>query len=374
MITEALKIEKRSSARSQISNYLRDAIRRGNIQVGSKLPTTQEMANNWNTPVANVHAALAPLVKEGLLIRKQGVGTIVNNVDRKLETVAVYLKQNLGQYYSFFSRLLMKKIQEKLNSMNIECRVFFENNEKSAFAQIVDLAETRQIQGLIVPSADRHLLPELQKLPVPFSCMSSARVKNRVEHRYSSMIDLVIESMRHHGRSRLGIICGISDCINPVESGEQERHKFYQDFFTALDKAGIDNRSEWNVIIPSSHDLCESDRYNHFAFEAINKIWNSPEKPDALYVYPDDLIMGALLAITTLNVRVPDDLHLILHRNSGYDVLCPLPCTFIENDVDFIADSLIKLVEDQFNGIDVSGIEYDYRIVEYNILKENERC
>ena len=44
MITEALKIEKRSSARSQISNYLRDAILRGNIKVGSKLPTTQEMA------------------------------------------------------------------------------------------------------------------------------------------------------------------------------------------------------------------------------------------------------------------------------------------------------------------------------------------
>ena len=114
MVTEALKIEKKSSARSQISNYLRDAILRGNIKVGARLPTTQEMAKRWHTPVANVHAALAPLVKEGLLIRKQGVGTIVNSVDRKLETIAVYIRQDLRQPYSFFSRLLLKSIQEQL--------------------------------------------------------------------------------------------------------------------------------------------------------------------------------------------------------------------------------------------------------------------
>lgn len=364
MITEALKIEKISSARSQISNYLRDAILRGNIEVGSKLPTTQEMAKRWNTPVANVHAALSPLVKEGLLIRKQGVGTIVNAIDRKLETVAVYIRQNLRQPYSCFSRLLLKSIQEQLNYKNIECRVFLENNEKSAFAQIVDLAETRQIQGVIVPSTDRHLLPELQKLQVPFSCMSSARVKNRVRHKYLSMVNSVIEVMRRHGRSKLGIICGISDCINPVESGEQERHKFYQDFYADLKKAGIDNRPEWNFIIPEDHDLNKSGRFNHFAFEGFNSIWAAQDKPDALYVYPDDFIMGAILAVATLNVRVPDDLHLILHRNSGYDVLCPLPCTFIESDVDFIADGLIRLIEDQFDGIEISDIAFDYRIVE----------
>lgn len=365
-MNEVMKIEKRASMRSQISNSLRDAIMRGNIVVGAKLPTTQEMSKRWNTPVANVHAALAPLVKEGLLIRKQGVGTIVNSLDRKLDTIAIYIRQDLRQTYSFFLRMLLTSIQQQLATKGIECRVFFENNEKSAFAQIVDLAETRQIQGVIVPSTDRHQLQELQKLSIPFSCMSSARVRNRVQQKYSSMVDSIIETMRRHGRSKLGIICGISDCINPVESGELERHKFYLDFFAALERAGIENRSEWNVIIPEGHDLNESGRHNHFSFDAFKTIWSTPERPDALYVYPDDLIMGTVLAVTTENVRVPDDLHLILHRNSGYDVLCPLPCTFIENDVDFIANGLIKLIEDQFNGIEISDIEFDYRIVEHN--------
>ncbi len=362
-----IKIKKQSSVRSQISNSLRDAIMRKKIPAGTRLPTTREMAKQWQTPLANVHAALAVLVKEGLLIRKQGVGTIVSNLERKLETIAIYVSQDLRNPASVFQRLLLGYLEEILIKEKIECRIIYENREKNGFAHLVEMAETRQIQGVIVPATDMHQLPELRKLPIPFSCLTSSRIKNRVSTNSTGMLEKLIEAVKIQGGTKLGIISGQSDMDNPRESGEIERHEFYLKMFNALEAAGIENRPEWNYFPygNSSNAFLESKKYNHFAYEAFNKIWSNKEKPDCLFVYPDDLIMGTVLAVTTHNIKVPDDLKLIMHRNAGNEVLCPLPCYFIENSVIDMARGLVQLIIDQFDGKEINQTEIEYDLVKH---------
>jgi DNA-binding LacI/PurR family transcriptional regulator len=360
-----LKIEKRSSMRSQISGYLRDTIRRGKIPVGAKLPTTQEMAKRWDTPVANVHAALTPLVKEGLLIRKQGVGTIVNTLERKLKTIAVYARQDLRHPASNFGRLLLNEIEQILTAQNIEMRIVFENRAGSGLTQIMDLADTRQIQGVIVPAIPDRKVAELKKISVPFACLTSCKVKNRVWHTSDSMIRELIKAVHCQGGKKLAIITTKSDSVAPKYSGEFENQKYYVKLFAALKTAGIETRPEWNCIL-NDDSLVKYSKYPHYAFESFNKIWATEEKPDTLFVYPDDLIMGTLLAITTHNIKVPDELGLIMHRNSGSDVLCPLPCFFIKHNVRKTANGLIKLIKDQFDGKEVNQIELEYTSEEHN--------
>lgn len=359
-----IKIKKHTSVRSQISSSLRDAILRKRIASGTRLPTTRELGKRWNTPLANVHTALSSLVKEGLLIRRQGVGTIVNSLERKLETIAVYLNQDLRNPTPVFQRLLLSNIEQILIFENIECRVIFENLEKNGFAYLKELAETHQIQGVIVPRTNRFQLPELEKLPIPFSCMTSARIKKRIAPT-SGMFNKIVEAIRLQGGTKLAMINAQNDLAFPIESGELERHEYYIKLYAALKEAGIENRPEWNYIPDALDENLAKAKYTHFAYKAFNKIWENKEKPDCLFVYPDDLILGTVLAVTAHNIKVPDKLKLIMHRNSGNEVLCTLPCYFIEDNVNDMAQGLVQLIKDQFNGKTINEIAFNYNLVNY---------
>ncbi len=358
---DTLKIEKRKTIRQQISDYLREMILTGELAAGSKLPATMLLAKKWNTQAANIHAALAPLVAEGLLTRKKGVGTIVNAKPHRLEVIAVYVKQGLRAPASFFSRLLLENIERVLLSEGIECRFIFENFENSGFDQLLKMAKSRKIQGVITQAIDHALLSQLKKLPVPFSCLTESRIKNSVQYNPDDLIEKVIEAVRGQGGKRLGLICSSPDNTKPEDSAQIERHGFYIKMFEAIQKSGLENRPEWNFI--KSNDFLKNSKYTHYAYECFSNMWKLKEKPDSLFVYTDDLVTGTLLAIAANRVLVPEQLRLIMHRNSGNDILCPHPCYFIENDIDEMARSLVKQIQLQFSGKNIEKIKYGYRLV-----------
>ena len=61
----------------QLEHILRTQIESGEILPGQRLPTEQELSRQYQISRATVRQALAALVSEGLLYRKQGKGTFV---------------------------------------------------------------------------------------------------------------------------------------------------------------------------------------------------------------------------------------------------------------------------------------------------------
>jgi GntR family transcriptional regulator len=61
----------------QLENILRSKIEGGEVVPNQKLPTEQELSREYKISRATVRQALAALVSEGLLYRKQGKGTFV---------------------------------------------------------------------------------------------------------------------------------------------------------------------------------------------------------------------------------------------------------------------------------------------------------
>src|SRR4030042_1454820 len=61
----------------QLENILRSKIEGGEVLPSHKLPTEQELSREYKISRATVRQALAALVSEGLLFRKQGKGTFV---------------------------------------------------------------------------------------------------------------------------------------------------------------------------------------------------------------------------------------------------------------------------------------------------------
>lgn len=61
----------------QITADLRSRICDGRLKPGDKLPTKQALAEQWGCSIQPVTAALTRLEFEGLVVRRQGVGTFV---------------------------------------------------------------------------------------------------------------------------------------------------------------------------------------------------------------------------------------------------------------------------------------------------------
>jgi DNA-binding LacI/PurR family transcriptional regulator len=360
-----LKIETRPSIRQQITDHLRDGILTEKLSPGSHLPSTQEMTKIWGTRESNVHRALTVLVKEGLITRKPGVGTIICKRKCQLETIAVYVNSDLSHPASSFLRLLLGFLESEMHERGLECQVIFENRQGSGFAQLKEMAEKRLIQGIVVPRVDRVLRPQFEKLPVPFSCMTSAKVDNKVDCFNLTLIDYAIEGLVKQGCQTMGFLSSLPDSREPRESGEREQHRFFNTLHAKANAAGLELRDEW-IVCPPRADCIDLGHYNHFAFEGLDKIWSEREKPDGLFVFTDDLITGTLFAIMQQRIRIPEELKLVLFRHVENDLLCPVPCLFVEDSIRDIAQGLISLIEDQYHGKPIQSIPTSFRLTQHN--------
>ncbi|RMG48998.1 MAG: GntR family transcriptional regulator [Acidobacteria bacterium] len=71
----------------QLENILREKIRSGELSQGEKLPTENELIEQYGVSRTTVRQALAALVKEGILERVAGRGTFVKRVPSPDETI-----------------------------------------------------------------------------------------------------------------------------------------------------------------------------------------------------------------------------------------------------------------------------------------------
>lgn len=64
----------------QLKNYFREAIDRGDLKSGEKIPSEAELQNTYEMSRVTIRKAVEELVKEGYLIKIQGKGTFVSQV------------------------------------------------------------------------------------------------------------------------------------------------------------------------------------------------------------------------------------------------------------------------------------------------------
>jgi len=283
------------------------------------------LALQYGTREANIHHALTVLVKEGMISRRPSIGTVVNELKSEMKRVAVYLANDFRHPNATYLRLLLNFIEQELNKRGIESFVIYENNEKSGLNSIKQLVETRSIQGIIMPGARREHIDVFKVVNVPFSCLSTVKINSRVGTNRIGMLENVFKAFKSLNCNKIGILSSFSDFIS--EGSDQ----FYTTFKKMAEKNKMELRPEWSVVAASEE--LSFDLYGQFAFDGFKQIWSCKEKPDGLFVYTDDLIVGTLMAIMQKKVSVPEDLKLVMHRNAESPILCPVPCVFIENNI-----------------------------------------
>lgn len=356
-----LQLSKFNSVQRQISEQLRQEIVQGKLAVGTKLPTAIELAASWGVSTCTVHNALAELVKAGLLKRQRGTGTFVAERKKRLTCAAIYYGADFwtGTELGFY-RLLYTAIQTEFEKQGVKTRLIIDSrtpgDQATVYPPLVDAIQSDEVQALVYSLGNRSITPTLRRLPIASAFFTSGlTIPNNVSLDLRQFLETSMDRLQSEGCRSIGLITNMT-----LENEDGEHTPFHSYFIEAAGERGLEIKNKWIKSAPQ-HFL-SAGKFERFGYDSFRSLWDQPERPDGLIVYPDMVVRGVLMAVTESRVSVPRDLKLALHRNEGIDILCPFPAFWTTSSATQVARALIAQIQRQFDGERIEPIQVPFQV------------
>ena len=355
------------SVRAQITTSLREMLADGRLKPGDRMPSSQELARLWKAPEPTVHRALTPLVKEGLLERTPRVGTFVRQREERLTHVGIYATGDLWRTPAYaFGRALCNELHGQLTGSDIAESIWVDprpaSKQDEPWEELVRAALERRFQVLIVPQAGLPKIAWLEKLAVPTVYLSSASIPNRVVLDGRQWAEASMQMLSEQGCRRVGAICSLR---LPEDDSVENPHD-YRQFYTGLERSakrlGLELRQEW-IFRPQCRFTNNAVELPQFGFDSMQALWRQAERPEGVVVYEDVTAGGLLMAIMRDQIRVPEDLKLVLHRNVEIGLFCPVPAAFLDVRIAEVAAALIAQARCLYDGDEIAAIRLPHHPV-----------
>lgn len=350
----------------QVTERIRQAILHGEIPTGTCLPTLQELARRFKVSYFTVHTALTPLVKEGMLMRKRRVGTIVQAQMPRLLSVGIYYGRDLlTESFGGFYQALQWEIQKGLDAEKIEGMLYVDtrplNQHQTPLPELARDLKMQKIRCLLVPLMGDTEKAWLNKMGCPAIKLSSAEEPASVCSDIGEAFQKAITRLRSNGCRSVGLIGTVPMPKDKAPSSSYWM-PFYRAFHTAALQQGLQIRPEW-IRTPSRElDASEVEPYGYRQF---HELWCHRVHPDALVVTDDVMSRGVITAILELGIRPPHDLQVAFHRNDGVPILCPFPSLLMLWSIKSIAEAMIQQARRQIAGRAMEAIVVHGEIVSH---------
>lgn len=346
------------SKHRQITDDLREKLLSGFWKPGVVLPTIHELAELYSTSYFTAQTALTPLVKEGLLERKRRVGTIVKHPVDTLHCVAIYCGGFLqNSHQDAFVVELCRQLKRQLTVAGVQVIMFMDTRSKEGIAELLPSlkrsVDENEVQAVIVARCDNRSMLWLRRLPVTMTFATNGVVDNRVGFDSLSLFREALGRLRDCGCERVGIICS----THQPRGAKRYEPQFYADYYRIIEELHLRTKPEWSDG-PTEHQPHLED----YGYRRFHALWNLPERPEGMLIYPDVVARGALTAALELGVRVPEELKIVTHRNVGVDLVAPLAVDWVVSDVPLLASTLINQIYRQKSGEEVAPELLPYTI------------
>ena len=120
---------------------IRQKIKSGELKPGEKLLSTQELAQSYGVAVQTAHRWLNELVKEGLLSRRKGVGTIVQAPKIMNSGIIGLIMMCRGDIWGDFASRITSGLQERaINTLIID-----DSSNSQSPSEVAQLPVVRQL-------------------------------------------------------------------------------------------------------------------------------------------------------------------------------------------------------------------------------------
>jgi DNA-binding LacI/PurR family transcriptional regulator len=310
----------------QIADVLRQEIRE-NFVAGDRLPGDRVHAERFGVSVVTVRQAMQQLCREGLIHRRHGSGTYVNEQAAQDQVAILVCGDILRGAASFFWQQLAREIQRLLGELNVLTTIELDPDQTpERLLRLNGVVAIRAgVLGDWPHNLDQHGIPVIsndRRFPVHVTWDVPTMVRQAVRH------------LAEQGCSRLAIL------THNEGSRELDTNQFVNEFRPALAAHELEFHPELAILM----DAAAPPR-NEREWDAFRGLWEGDvEPPDGLFVADDTLFQQAALSLMALDVNVPEQLRVIAHANKGADILCPFPVARLECDPVEFAQAMVDLL------------------------------
>ena len=363
---EIVKPQVQRGARAQITDSLRDLLVSGKLEPGDRFPPTCELVALWGTPEATIQQAFVPLVKEGLLRRTPRVGTFVQARTAKMTRVGIYHSIDIqGRGGARFLHALNTALRCEWQRHGVDADAWVDTRpfeeQDTPWPALVRAAQERRIQAVIVSLTDWPHIRWLGKLPVPVAYFSSADLPNCVTMDVSQFVQLALEELNRQGCRSVGMLPAFPTRETDTNGSPTLYARAMTKFLAMAADQGITLSNEW--VCARTLSFATQAAAQRFGYEAMTALWRQSQRTDGLIVTDDVVATGVIAALLEQGVKVPDQLKLVLYKNSDVDIFCPLPATFVELSTPAVAAALVEQVQKQLRGEACTPIRIEFQRV-----------
>ncbi len=349
-----LQIRRSDSPTFQLAELIRGMIEAEELRPGMRLPSTRELSEQLNVDASSVHRALKKLVKEGRLTRTPYVGTFVADPpSEKLERLAYYFHSPQGHIFNEFGRALLEQVNLLAHRKGISLEVISDTRSEaeqqaSAPEELIRMARTRQIQGVLTSSTSPERTPWLDSLPIPYATISNPALAHAFNWNRKKLASMAINQLIKRGCQQPATLTTTSG--SPVPRADAYQMGIYNGHKEAIEAANLAFNPERMIGLAPECVISTSNGFAEFGFQAFQQLWEdlpSEERPDGLFIYPDSLLPGVLLAASSRGLKIGEDIQLVVYSNEEIPLFCPYPIDQTCVRVADAAEALVQHIENE---------------------------
>ncbi len=280
-------------------------IESGETAPGSRLPSGDEIARLHGVTRSVAHRAVEELQRQGLVVRRQGSGTVVADRGAKKGVRVALLVDGYSADHNFPSGDLLRGIQDRIGEESTLVIADSKHDLNLEARQLRRLAH--EADGILVyTTAPDHPTALAALLKEGYPVVALDRIPQDVEidaavTDNSGAVSGAIRSTIERGHRRIGFL-GVH---RPSFTSVVERHAGYR---AAMAEAGLESDSlvRW---LPEGLDPA-SAIYQQLVSDAIVALRHGDAPMTALFCIEDGLGCAAVLAAERLGLVLPTDLEI----------------------------------------------------------------
>lgn len=320
----------------QMTNLLRQAIVSGYYKTGDFLPTILQWSKILNVSIRVPEAAIAALVKEGLVTARKRFGCVVSARRSSVWVGRVLVVVPDGDHV-YYQNMLVGRLRARLAAegyLVVQVTILRRPSGRYDCAQLDH--ELRMNPDLAIlaenrPDLERHI----SKSKVPFcvfgpkACRQSGCVLSFIRDPNAAVSDFVEHCVKAGVKSVLQV---------------SKKTGCNVDAFDELVKRGI-RVVEWKTPVQLEFGRAEGTQRG--AMESFQRRFRKEGRawlPEVMFFTDDYVAAGALTAFLREGLRIPDDLKVVSLANAGLGPVYPMTLTRMVNDGMIHGDALAEAV------------------------------
>ena len=277
----------------------------GELSVGSRFPSGEDLAVTWGVSRNTAHRAIEELQRQGLVIRQRRWGTVVANRTPVLVGRVGFLADQFAQTYNFPAGELIRGIQDALGE-SFQLMIAESKGDCD-----VEVRQLRKLQGnvdgiILYPTNHPRSQPFIQRMvdsgfpTVILDRLPEGLVADAVTSDNESATLQAIRTLESRGHRRIGFF----SFHKPGFSTVAERHAAYR---LALDEVGVEDVTELTRWFPRELDG-NPQGFVQAIYDSLFTLLNQKDPITALFCVQDSFAVAALEACERMGLSVPDDL------------------------------------------------------------------